>query len=251
MNATHRELFAVGIVLSADSESAALVVVEKRPRKTGRIEPVQRGHGVELEETYEDEIVVVAVERCAGGMTAALDRIAEALTHAPLRGDSIAYADTATLGASLPRLLAERGAVIGSFVLGGEAETFDASGTWNVSPAILQARIRLLFESGRLVQVDGLDEGASLLHALEQLSALPESGPARDMALAAAIAVWAAEKHPSDGPWASAKPPPPHSPAAQVFEERELLRRQAIARRRKRGRGWARAMVDGDLEDDS
>ncbi|MBX3205494.1 MAG: hypothetical protein KF764_10525 [Labilithrix sp.] len=250
MIGTIRNLYAAGLVIG--TEGGAFVVVEKRPRKTGRIERVRRPYGAELEETWEDVLAIVAAQRLSGRMTDMLDCAAENVRHAPLKGDCVAFVETSLLGDALPRLLIERDAAIAPIALTGDEEACDGkTGAWTVGPAILQARVTMLFETQRLVVVDELGEGAAILRALERLTNLPTSGPTRDLALAAAIAVWAAERYPSDGPWASARPPPDDSPEAQVLQERELLRQQNLKSRARQRRvsSW-RALVEGTLEDD-
>lgn len=66
---TSRELYALGLVL--ERESGAIVAVEKRPRKSGRVE-----RGVEM---YEDVLHLAFVERLSGSMTDMLARAATLL----------------------------------------------------------------------------------------------------------------------------------------------------------------------------
>lgn len=148
------------------------------------------------------------------------------------------YAETSELGRTLPRLLAERGALVGSVSITGDVESCDPkTGEWSVGSSIIQARIRLALESGRLVAVNGLVEGEPLLRDLENLDALPESGPARELANAAAIAVWVGDRHSSNGPWASSKAPPIGSEAAKYFEERDAVCKLAEEERAASSRG--------------
>ena len=228
-----RELYACGLVLGA--ESGAFVAFEKCPRKTGRAE---RGL-----ETYEDVLTLGFIERLGGSMTSMLERVAAILDSDPLHNDAVTYAETSALGRTLPRILAERGALVGSVCVAGDVERLDPkTGEWLVAPSILQAQIRLALEAGRVVSVNELTEGGPLLRELENLSALPESGPARELPIAAAIAVWAGLRHATNGPWASSKPPSLGSEAAQHFEEVEAMRALAAEKReeQRRNHPWRR-----------
>lgn len=236
MIATKRNLFTAGIVLGA--HGGAFVVVEKCPRKTGRTERVRHAHGPEIEETWEDVLSIVAAQRLAGRLTDMLDCVGEYLSHTPLKDDCVAFVEAALLGDGLARLLAERDAGVGRIILVGDVEACDPkTGEWTVPLSVLQARITLLFETRRIEVSDELGDGPNIIRALERLDGLPDSGPTRDLAIATAIAVWSAEKYPSAGPWASSKAPPLGSEAAQSFEEREALRREALEERAQRRRG--------------
>lgn len=228
-----RERYGCGIEVAP--EGGGLVIVEKRPRPTGRVE---RGLA-----TYEDVFAIVHAERLAGRMIDMLDRVAAVLDADPLYGDSISFVETSLLGNTLPCMLAERGVAVGGVSISGDVETYDqAAGEWVVSPNVLQARIRLAFETARLDVEDELAEGRAILRALENIAALPMSGPIRDLTRAAALGFWAAERRPTNGPWASSKDPPP-GPAAQYFEELDALRQVAREEResKRRGARWRAA----------
>lgn len=235
-----RNLFTAGIVVGP--AGGAFVVVEKCPRPSAR--PAQRraprrhlGDGA-----WEDVLEIAAAERLSGRMTDMLDAAADFLRHPPLLGDCSAFVETALLGDTLGRLLADRDAGVGRFVLGGDGrEKHDpTTGAWTVPLATLQARVMLLFETKRLLVGDEVDAGPGILRSLERLGALPETGTMRDLAIAAAIAAWAADSSPSGGPWASAEEPPEGSPEAAYFEEQAALRALAAEEReaRRERRRW-------------
>lgn len=248
MKSNHRNLFAAGSVVGP--EGGAFVVVKKLPRKTGRIGRVRKRHGVEIEERWEDEIVIVVAERLAGSISEMLDLVAQNLEREPLASDCVAYVETTVLGSTLRRFIADRGAGVGEIAIGGNEEVVDANGAWTVPLSVLHARMLLLFDANRISRDADVDGGAAILRSLERLVDLPAAGPTRDLALATSIAVWAADRTATNGPWASSKAPPEGSPEALHFEEQQALRELADEKRRARGRGWARSMLSRPHDDD-
>lgn len=212
--------FTAGVVVT--SQGGALLVVEKHPRKVSAMS-ARAGEGGD---EYEDVLTAVWAERFTGSMTEKLDAIAKRLASAPLADDCDGYVDVTTMGLPLRRLLIDRGAYALPLVVSGEDEKRDAAtGVTTVPLRVLQTRVTLAFEGRRLNVLAELGEGPTLLRALENLEALPISGPTRDLAYAAAIAVWAAHRHATLGPWASRKLPAVGTPEHAMLAELALERR--------------------------
>lgn len=214
----------------------ALLVVEKHPRKVSTVSARVDEGGDE----YEDVLTAVWAERFTGSMTEKLDRIAKRLTTAPLADDCDAYVDVTAMGLPLRRLLIDREAYVLPLVVSGEEEKRDpATGVTTVPLRVLQTRVTLAFEGCRLNVLAELGDGPTLLRALENLEALPISGPTRDLAFAGAVAVWAAHRHATRGPWASRKLPAVGTPEHAMLLELDLEHRaEAAAKREEEAECW-------------
>lgn len=217
-------LYTAGIVLG--STGSALVVVEKRPRA------VTSPNGGE---DYEDLLVITWHERIAGRLTDVVDRIAGRLTAPELRDECDAYVDVTELGLPARRLLVDREAYAVPIVIGGDEEKRAADGGAITLPLrTLQSRVTVALESERVRMLQQLSNGPTLLRGLEDLAALPAVGPTRDLAVAASIALWAAERHATNGPWAPRRPPPVGSPEWLKLRELDDLRRDEA----EQGNDW-------------
>lgn len=228
-------LYAVGVVIG--SQGGAFVAIEKRPRKSGRTQKVWRDGFQESEAKWEDVLRVVGAERLTGTVPAMVGRVASQLKADSMEGDYTAQLDITQLGEPLRRLFYEEQTYPHATVIGGDQEVHDGkSGVITLPRNVLQGVVTIALQAGRLEVVNELPDAALLLRSLEQIDALPESGPTRDLALAAGLAVWNANLHRSHGPWASNKPIP-HDATSEWARE---ARRQAFmkARDAKAHRPW-------------
>lgn len=228
-------LFAAGITLSPDG--GALVVIEKRPRKTGRI---REAYG-EKEPEWQDDMRVVGAERLTGTVPEMVAHLATRLKADPMVGDTTAKLDITAIGKPVMHLVREQRMNPWPVLIGGEKEATDTTGTTTVPVQVLQGVATMMLQSKRLEVVSSLRDGPTLLRSLEQLESLPASGPTRDLGIAAAIAVWTAHTHRSCGPWASSKPAPVDSNEEWVKAARTLATRRALAS--QQGRPWWSVMT--------
>lgn len=230
-------LYAAGITIS--DQGGAFVAIEKRPRNTGRT-MIRSG---EKEDVWEDVLRVVGVERLSGTVPEIVAHLATRLRTEPMLDDTNPYVDVGAIGKPVLRLFADQRMYPWAVVIGGEHEATDKKSCVTTVPVrVLQGIATMMLQSGRLEVVRELGEGPTLLRALEQLEALPQTGPSRDLGIAAGLAVWAAHNHRSCGPWASRKPAPKDLDIEWMRKARQYAIRRAEAV--KAGRPWWRALDD-------
>lgn len=223
-------LYTAGIEITA--EGGAFVAVEKRPRKVGT-EVVHLDGYDDVEDAYEDDLVVVGAERIHGRVLDMVTTVAGKLNAEPMADDTTAYLDVSELGEPLRRMFSDFKSWPLPLVVGGDQEQRDKSTGLHLVPTrVLQNHVTLALQNGRLSVVEGLADGPTILGCLDKLASLGR-GPTRDLAFATAIAIWTADHYRSHGPWASRKPPPP---ALHDMAWAREARRQAFLRAREQVR---------------
>ena len=230
-------LYASSIVIAP--QGGAFVVLEKCPRKVRGVRPDRYGEDHAFEE-WEDVLKIVWAERLTGPLVAQADRVGGLLTSEPLEKDCTSYIDIGATGQDVLRLFYDRRVWPHALVIGGEAPPNVAA----VTARTLQTMTTLALEQKRLVALEALSDASALMRLLAEPETIPETGPMADLARAALIAVWNASQYQTRGPWASAKKPPPGSPAAGELEAIEI-RKRVVARAkqeadRKNGRWGGR-----------
>lgn len=229
-------LYAVGITMTF--EAGALVAVEKVQRKTGRSrEAWFDGVKIGREDIYEPVARIVGIELLTGEVPEMAAAVATRLRSEPMLDDVQARLDIGMLGRPGLRVFSNHGAHPVPVVVGGEKEAADKSGTVTLPVSTLQSVAALMFQQHRVEVVDSLIDGPTLQHALRNLDKLPEVGPARDLGIAAGLAVWTAYTTASTDAWVSSKP----SPTACEDEWTKRAKSSAIrhaARAARRSAPW-------------
>jgi hypothetical protein len=219
--------YSVGIVMGPTG--ASLAIVEKRPR------PLTLPRE---DEEYEDFLAVIWHDHFTGGLTDVAGKLAAHLQMKDLRDDASAYVDVGELGLPARRLLTDRGAYATPLIIAKDEETSDDRGIVSVPLRTIQSRVTVAMESDRFGILEGLPNAAEILRGLESLETLPAVGPTRDRTMAAAIAIWAADKHATHGPWASRRAPPRGSPEWYRLREIDELQADVAKARRRAEADW-------------
>ena len=221
--------YAGGIVLTP--EGGAFVVVEKCPRKRAGV------RCDDIEDEWEDAFKIVGAERLTGGMVAMTDTVAKRLTSAPLKGDCTSYIDVGAVAEDVIRLLNAREAYPLPLVIGGEAETVERDRRLLPLRA-LHSTVTVALEQQRLDALESLTDAAMLIRLLREPATLPEIGPTTDLARAAMIATWVANRYPTGGPWASEKRPRAGTREAYELEAFEMEKRDIERARAAEKKQW-------------
>jgi hypothetical protein len=156
---------------------------------------------------------------------------------APLLEDCTTFIDIAPVGADVVRLFWTLDVSPTQLAIAGDAEGQE-NGRIIVPLRNMHASVAIAFEQERLVALEGLDDATMLLRLLAEPAMIPERGPTADLARAATIAVWAGNRYPTGGPWASAKPPKPGTREEIQLEEIELVKRAAQRAKERAERDW-------------
>lgn len=238
-------LYTAGLII--EPRGGAFVAIEKRPRKTGRYHERYDQDGFrQREDVWEDVLVIVGAERLTGTVPDMVATVAGRLESEPMKDDTVSHVDVTTLGDPLRRMFYERGAYPHAVRIGGEIEQRDQStGIVTLPVRVLHGLATVALQTERLNVLDTLSEGPGLLRSLENLDALPDSGPGRDLAYAAALAVWTAHVYQTGGPWASRKPPPVDANDEWAREARRQAFLRARREEKRRGPWWA-ALAERD-----
>lgn len=229
-------LYAVGITLS--TEGGAIVAFEKRPRKTERTREAWYYGVREDEPVYEDVLRLVGAEQLSGGLPERIAHIAQRLRKEPLLDDSTVKVEIGVFGRPVLRLFADAKVHPWPVAIGGEQESTDKNGLQTVPLHILQAIASVALQTNRIEIEQSVIEGPAILAALERVESMPEHGPARDLGIAAAIAVWVAHHHRSGGPWASSKPAPHDADLDWTRRARAQMKERAERASRRSGGDW-------------
>lgn len=237
-------LYTAGITMTLDS--GALVAVEKVQRKTGRQRDAWHDGIKGREDVYETVARIVGVAALSGSVPDMVAQIAARLLAEPMKDDTHARIDVGSLGRPVLRPFRDRGLHPWSMIIGGEKEATDKHATVTLPVSALQSVAALMFQQKRIEFGDTLLDGPTLQHALRNLDKLPESGPARDLGIAAGLAVWSAYTHASTYPWVSSKPIPRNLDEEWARRARRLAIARAVAS--AEGRPWW-TVAAGDLED--
>lgn len=199
-------LYSAGITFSSEG-TGAFVVVEKVPRKTDRTRDAWQD-GVKFRDpVYEFVFRIVGATHLTGTLPSMAGEVAGRLLAEPLLDDTHSRVELGAFGRRLLALFHERKVYPSPAIIAGEKEAVDARGTAVIPISALQAAAALTLETDRLELASGLVEGPSLLHSLGKVGSLPATGPARDLGVAAAIALHLVAGY-SGTAWPSNKPKP-------------------------------------------
>jgi hypothetical protein len=229
-------LFTVGISLTPNS--GGFVAVRKVQRQTGRKRDAWTDGWKHTEPVWESVACLVGAEALSGTVPDMVGRIAALLRNEELVDDVQKRVDVSVVGRPVLRLLSEQRAYASPVRVEGERPGADNAGTETLPLSTLQGVMSVMFATDRIEVSDDLADGRGLLHSLRGLAALEASGPARDLGIAAALAVWLVHESPCSGPWASNKPVPPNREDEWAREARRQAKRQAAASARANGAPW-------------
>jgi hypothetical protein len=225
-------LYTAGISLSANN-TGAFVAFEKIPRKTERTRDAWHDGIKEKEPIYECDFRLVGAELLSSSLPSMLQQISDRLRSEPMLNDTSARIDIGALGRQVLSLFRDQGVSALPVLVAGEKESTDAHGNKVLPLTTLQATATLIIGTDRLQIAQGLVEGPSILHALEKLDALPEIGPARDLGIAAALALHVATTT-GGGKWPSSKQKPFALLAEEEAEASQRAMRHAAIRAARR-----------------